>query len=406
MKIYTNKIPNYIINVLTTFLFFIFISLNTASWGKYAMLAISFVICAISASSYCGGVKFTVKPFHIFLFVFAVYCGISSFWAIGPKDSLTDCKIIFSILGCFSLIYMHYQKEDNTSTLINILKYGGLLMAIYTIFYYGFNNIIAGIQGDRIGTTFANTNNVGMVAAFTCLLQFYDILCKKNIILNILFFIITLIVLLATQSRTAIICLILGIILLSYLKSTDKKNFLKALKNFVLFSLVFIFLLYIIPKFYSEYGFIERINGLFSAINGDNRNADHSAQVRLQLINIGWEAFKKHPILGVGMKNGHYIAQEKINFKGFFHNNYIEILCGGGIIGLFIYYSIYVYLFYMLIKYRANNYDVFFICITCLVIMLLMDYGSVTYYTKQQYFYLMIISLLIDQLKTIKSGTR
>ena len=399
MKIYKDKIPYYIINALTTFLFFIFISLNTTSWGKYAMLAISFVICAISASSYCGGVKFTVKPFHIFLFVFAVYCGISSFWAIDPKDSLTDCKIIFSILGCFSLIYVHYQKEDDVSTLINILKYGGFLMAIYTIFYYGFNNVIAGIQGDRLGTAFANTNNIGMVAAIACLLQFYDILCKKNIMLNIMLFIVTFLVLLSTQTRTAIICLILGMIGLSYLKSINRKNFLKSFIRIVALTILFIIVIFFILNHFSEYGFIERITKLFSAIEGDSKNADYSAKTRLKMIDIGIESFKQHPFLGLGMKNSHFLVRQYFPQDTYLHNNFVEILCGGGIVGFLIYYSIYVYLFYMLIKYRKNNFNIFIICAACLAIMLLMDYGGVSYYTKQQYFYLMIISLIIEKKK-------
>lgn len=77
-------------------------------------------------------------------------------------------------------------------------------------------------------------------------------------------------------------------------------------------------------------------------------------------------------------------------YKYYLHNNYVEKLACLGLVGIVIYYSIFIYaLYYLLknIKYRDSEYN---ICLILLIINLIIDYGVVSYYDKATHIYIII----------------
>ena len=399
MKIETSKIPNYIINALTVFLLFMFTALNQISWGRYAFLGVIAVIFLISANRYSGGLKIVLKPFHIFLLIFAVYCGISSFWAINPAGSISDFKTICSILLCYSVIYAHYQKENNINILFDIIKYSGVAVALYSICFYGLDNIIvaAGDDNSRLGNSFSNVNNLGMFIAFAIIMIFRSFVIKRKY-LELLLTVPCVVVIAATQSRKAIISAVLGIFLILIMVNKENKNFYKKFLKIFCAVAVFTFCIYAVSKFSAFAGIYERLQGMMNAFGG-NKGADSSSIKRLRMIRYGINTFKQHPFFGIGIKNTFTITRIYLGIDTYLHNNYVELLAGGGIFGFVMYYSIYVYLIYNIIKYKNADKENSAICTVLLIIMLILDYGSVTYYSKLQYFYLMTIFLHIDLTK-------
>ena len=126
---------------------------------------------------------------------------------------------------------------------------------------------------------------------------------------------------------------------------------------------------------------------------------DHATILRNTLRALGKESFLKHPIGGVGIANPHIIVWERLNYDAYMHDNFIELLCGGGIVGFCLYYVMYAYLFKQLWRYRdVDKSRVAFFSIW-LGLMLIMNYGMVTYYSKLQNFYLMIHFLNVHELK-------
>ena len=103
-----------------------------------------------------------------------------------------------------------------------------------------------------------------------------------------------------------------------------------------------------------------------------------------------------HPILGVGIGNARYYCSMGYTYL---HNNYVELLACGGIVGFIIYYMPYMYLISQFYKNRAylNEYSIMILFILSGVIM--MDYGSVSYYSKSTYFFLMVCFLHLNNLK-------
>ena len=87
----------------------------------------------------------------------------------------------------------------------------------------------------------------------------------------------------------------------------------------------------------------------------------------------------------------------------YFHNNYVEILASGGIVGFFVYYGIYFYIIKEMIKNKKNKDIYFYISFALIFILLFMDYASVSYYSKSRYFYFVILFL---QVKFMKSSKR
>ena len=111
------------------------------------------------------------------------------------------------------------------------------------------------------------------------------------------------------------------------------------------------------------------------------------------------QQFYKTPILGIGMGNSLELLASVGQRRTYLHCNFVEILASGGIIGFVIYYCIYVKLLGGLWKYRKYRSQTTNLCIVLLLLMLIMDYGMVTYYDKQQYLYFMCFFLQLELLK-------
>ena len=91
-----------------------------------------------------------------------------------------------------------------------------------------------------------------------------------------------------------------------------------------------------------------------------------------------------------------------LNFDAYLHNNYIELLAGGGIIGAAVYYSMYVYLLTKTWKLRLYKNDEYGICLIVMLLLLIVDWGSVSCYSKSTYFYFMLFNLQVKNLMSIK----
>ncbi len=99
------------------------------------------------------------------------------------------------------------------------------------------------------------------------------------------------------------------------------------------------------------------------------------------------------------MGSGHLVAEKYLNKAFYLHNNYAEILAGGGLVGFTVYYFIYVYLFVAFFRYWRYGTTETAVCLTLLVMALIEDYASVTYYAKETYFYLMLSFLETERLR-------
>ena len=126
---------------------------------------------------------------------------------------------------------------------------------------------------------------------------------------------------------------------------------------------------------------------------------DHSTELRNEMIRIGFETFLEHPLLGIGIGNSYVITLEELSISTYLHNNYIELLCCGGIIGFLCYYSLHIYIAYNLFKYKNHDKETFAIGILWMLLIFIIDWGMVSYYSKIQAYYLLINFLNVEFLK-------
>lgn len=353
-------------------------------------LAVAIVLSHAAYHHFRFKVKF--NGFHLYIILFTLFCYISSLWALDSRYTigrgntmLLTLIVLFAISICFVDVYSIDQ-------MLKAMMWTGFIVTFYSIYYFGFNYIFLSIQGAyRLGIDedFINPNEIGMCAAYAMVITFYYALFKKKKV-YLLFDIPAFVVVLATEGKKAILILALGIILLVAFKNNGNKNFLKKfIRNLGLFIAV-ILVIAVASRLPIFSAVTERFNLMFDAFLGRGM-AGNSTVTRLTLIDIGLGLFKEHPIGGIGINNAHFIAGNIFNHSDYYlHNNYIEMLADGGIIGFCIYYSLFIILVIKYWKIRDFKDGEFVVCFSLLIINLVMDIASVSFLDRETYFYLLM----------------
>lgn len=142
------------------------------------------------------------------------------------------------------------------------------------------------------------------------------------------------------------------------------------------------FLLFKIPLFYSIVG-TRLENALIFIKSGESDEG--SIVVRSRMIETALYIFQKNPIYGCGMDFFKGSLQSELGYYS--HNNFLELLSGGGIVGFVIYYSKYILLLIqeiVRVRITSNEKDksIWESCIGFLVIMTILEYWQVTYFYR------------------------
>ena len=273
-------------------------------------------------------------------------------------------------------------------------------MAYYTFFFYGgVSNVLNATQSiaDRLGNAFDNVNTLGMLMAVVIVIQVYELLYdgwKWSALLSIP----VVIILFAYQSRTALVLAVVGTVLVVVLKNIDNKSFLRSFFR-VLGVLILVIAAFMLMLSLRVSSALEaRMEGLIAWITGTG-TVDSSFLARQTLVQIGLTQFLKSPIGGIGIGSSYILVGEITGHAYYLHNNFVELLACGGILGFGLYYAMYVFLIVWLIRLRKYDARHFVICIAFVLALLISDYGDVSYYDKERYFYLMMLFIEVDQLR-------
>lgn len=342
--------------------------------------------------------KMEVHRYHLFVLQFCLYCYATTFWALNGYYCIEKGNTIFYFLIIMSIFYSYYRKYDDLTIVIKVIMWAGYFVVFYSYFFYGVDKLVLmDTSTGRIQNAFMNVNVLGMLAALVVIFHLYFSMFEK--FSRTVFLIIpAIIVIAATESRKAIVMVILGILLLYYFKmrSGPRNNLLPYLK----FAISGIFLLGIIIALASTgmfSGAAERMNGFLASITGEGE-VDSSTSARELYRQVGWNQMRETPWLGIGMGCPWMLAARQINRAAYLHCNYAEVGCGGGIVGLFSYYIMYLYVLakeYKYLKYERLSALIFL----WIMIKFVTDWGAVSYYSKINLFYLMIYYLHIDLMK-------
>ncbi len=233
----------------------------------------------------------------------------------------------------------------------------------------------------RVGSKLLNANTIGLTSGYSAIVMFFYAFCYKKIYCYALM-IVPIMVLMASASRKAILILAIGIFLVVYFKMKDEKNIQKYLKYIfgVLFVLVILSFVMSLDIMYTTSKRMSEFLNFF----GDDINAkvDTSTLTRWKMIENGWKQFLYKPFFGIGMGNTRILYKVKLNFETYAHNDYIEHLVNGGIVGFLLYYSV----IFKLIKDHIHLMKIdkdpsLIISLVFIILLLIMNFAMVSYYS-------------------------
>lgn len=395
-KIEPKTVGDKIIWLLTTVLLSCFLILSSNEYITYILIGITGLILLMMLFRYNFRFPVTIGRFHYYILAFAVYCGISSIWAINGAASIEKAITIAEILVCMSVLYCHYARKNSVFELLECVRWAGYTVTIYAILFYGLDTIRATLAiGERLDNSFANINSIAMASSISLVLTIYKLFFYKFSISSIIS-IFEIILIAASESRKALFIVLMGVVLVLLFRFSSR-NLLKTLLRYLAIAVALIGLLYLVFQLPIFSGILERTDGLIALITGEGE-VDHSAWLRQQYIIAGFDQFRETPIFGIGIANSNYITVTVAGLSTYLHNNFIELLACGGIIGFLIYYSMFLWPLYKMWKGRKQGDFCTSAVIILLVILLVIDYGAVSYYSKSTYFYFMIFFLQVDLL--------
>ena len=399
MIININKLLDKLIWMITVILFASIFVFETYTWGKYIFLIGSILILVLSVLQTEGRLLVTITPWHGLVAGVMCFSLFSSLWALSSDDALQKAFTLGQILMCLAFVHVYYQRRESVWPLISAIKWAGYLVAIYSFVFYGYENVIEMLDNAvRLSNEFSNVNSIGMLSAMAIVIQTYEIVCYRKLSWAVLPCIPSLVMVAATQSRKAFLLAVLGIILVLLINSFGSRDVIRgALKilGAIVLASVIIYMVMTLPIFE---GVTNRMDDIWAMITGEG-SVGASAHIRVQMMELGWASFLKNPIGGVGFGCPHILAAKYLSYDAYLHNNFVEVLAGGGVIGFFVYYWGYIYLIVNLFKYRKTKNKEYWLCAILIVLLLIMDYGQVSCYSKHTYFYFMVFYLEIACLK-------
>ena len=142
MKINLKRILENIINICTIFLFASFFIFESYTWGRFILVGVSAVIFLLYIVYKGFSVKIHTGEWHIFVFMFGIICLITALISIRPSDAIGKFIFIIQILVCFTPVYTFYDDGDKIKDLLNVIKWAGYIVAIYSIYFYGLDFIL------------------------------------------------------------------------------------------------------------------------------------------------------------------------------------------------------------------------------------------------------------------------
>lgn len=385
-------------DILTVLLYTSFIIFSNDIYGVYYMVALVMLIYLIHFMSHGFTVFGNIGIFHKYMMGVSLFCLISSLWARNEGYAIEKGVTVFELLIAFTLLYEAYSKVA-IKRLLLIIMWSGFILSIYTILFVGLDSLQDTIEeASRMDNTFANINVIGMCCSTSVLISVYFLQNRRNIV-DVMMCLPCLIVISASGSRKAFVMLVIGVLYIMLYRPYEQSKRNGASKYFVLISSVVALsmLIIVIGKTGFFGGTLERMDGLIASLTGKGEE-DSSSMIRAYYRMIGFRQFFETPLLGIGMGNARLLAYDYTRHDCYLHCNYAEVAANGGIVGLLFVYWIYIKLIQGEVRLlKKDRYAVMMLLF--IILNLILDYGNVSYYSKDTYFILMVCCLHINSCK-------
>lgn len=340
------------------------------------------------------------------LMILSIYILISALWADKSHMDTNVAEVI--LLGLTEEIYiflyfynMLMKEKWTIDTPLFIYLAFAMVVAVYILLltpvdYWTASNLKVGSNVNL------NRNIIGMLMAFASTICYYFSKKSKRKLFYYVIICVMGSICLFTGSRKGALILVGGIV--GYMIFSERNvRFIRNLSIGIGLLVVIYILIMSNDTLYNKLGI--RFQYLITSILSDDSTVESSLNTRAFYQSSAIILWKNRPIAGYGL-DGFSSYMNKINYwhVAYSHCNYTEMLADYGIIGFLLYYVHRFYtLFYMRrLKYRRNQ-TISMLWI-CSFIMLIMEYGCVSYYalTLQLVYIISALALLQERKKSMK----
>ena len=355
--------------------------------------------------------KIVVNWFCILIALFILFNFFMTFSGITVFPAVSRRRLRSVLLNFISdmIIFSYAKEQRNRQRIYKISMCCAVVLIVY-ILLHNYQNLFSMRFGRKTPYLFGlrgtngqyyNSNGVSYILnmAFAyCMLwllktkeQGNDRIKTRRIIF-IAFCIAFFTVL--TGSRKGILTLAVFLAVSSLLRNRSLEGKMKSILAIGGVVIIVYFLIMNVDALYNIVGkrMEVLINGVFSDEGFKTRT---SAYYRARMISIGIDLFKQRPLVGWGLDSFSQLSP----YATYSHNNYIELLVSGGIIGFGLYYGATVYVLLAsgkFLKYREMRNE----CIVLLsfaITTLLFQVGHVVYVNRTSLLFDFIFaSALID----------
>lgn len=302
-------------------------------------------------------------PIMLLFMLYGFYISYSKY-AINRVTSLEILSSVFVNLLIMFFVFNYLTLRSNIDLSMSLYVKAVLFYSIVIIFFEP-----ASISGNRLGG--ANSNVLAISTSIALVISIYKFILNKKEKGNIFKIVFFLIITLLTGSRKGLLAVLLGSGLLIYFIYPNKR-----FKNIFLMS-IGVLLVYMtimsVPFLFNTIGI--RLQNLLDFIFHD-KIVEDSIKSRLTLVEIGQNYISKRFWQGYGLGSFMYIPLSGGTYS---HNNYIELLFSVGFIGTSIYYTTYLVAIFQCFKLIKKHYKMASCLISILLVLLVLDYGWVSY---------------------------
>lgn len=339
--------------------------------------------------------RITVPYITVWYFILILYGSLSALWAqFFSTYTFNFITRLIIILLISTSVSIYVDNMDDLNRIMNLFVAGALIIALLE-----FTAVPSdGWQSGRVGSYFSNNNpnDITIWMDFATIIAFYQAYVngKKSMYLPVLIFVTFCVFSGSRKGLLAAVCGPMMIVLLFVKKNAYVLRIIAA----IVLVLGIAVLVMENDTLYSAIG--QRFDTMFDFLTGEGN--DGSMSIRQFYISVAKEMFNESPIIGKGMGNFALYLNNRYSLGLFYsHNNYWQLLSELGLVGLFIYYSMYVYCFVVFLRYYfVEKRKVSVLFITAITMMAVLDSGIISYSSKYGQLVIAVICCATYAIKT------
>lgn len=345
------------------------------SYVFYVAIAIAIILFFQDRDSFRN-----LRRYYIWQAGFILFALITTVYTINTEHAFAQLLQIVKILVKVSTVAVICKTIKDFQQLIKGMAIVG--GAVF-VFLYSTGQLY---DAWRLGNDLmGNANALGLILAVYSLSAIYSYFSASKKWVKVFYlalFIVGIYMVLLTGGRKFILFLVVYIYLVLFNKGTNLKSLIIATAIIAVVLYVGYYMIMNVEALYNAMGV--RLEGLFSdegAMGVDDQST---------LMMTGLSMFSERPLFGWGIGG---FQQYFLEHKGTYiyaHSNYIELLADFGLIGTIIYYSQYIHIVRLFVRYKTNDISRLFLPL--IIAIAILDIFAISF--NQTAFVPMLIMIL------------